>query len=652
MRASSLCVIAWLTLPTGIALGQVSVTEGSNFSLDVAADGRIVIDLLGKLSVLPSYGGAATALTDGALPARRPRWSPDDSAIAYQVRGNTGSEIWLYRFADESTTKLSNTPFADQHPDWHPDGTRLAFSTERHGSGMDLWEMDVATGVSWRLTNLPGDETEPSWSGDGRNLAYIHESDGRWQLMIRRFGDVDRAAVSSDVRLSAPSYRPDGSLVTFTRHDAGGARVDMVILSQPPLERTLIDAGDLADSPLAWLGREDLYYVAEGGIRRRHFNSWVSRSVPFNLTIGKPGERSRRKPVVRTLPAIDEPESGLVLRAARLFDGVTGQYRGAVDVIIDRGRIVAVEDQRDRDGAIIIDMGNLTVMPGLIDAFAALPDDTGEALGPLLLASGVTTMIARHDGATALNARWSGDELPGPRLLAATDVDDDSAASPWLVTVSGDGTAGERARQRVERWHEAGVAVLAESWQAGLGSGASIFLGADTLLLATEHGVYQGIIAGSDLTMVSGLADARTPGMASLLNSRQAVLMPIESRPQRRFDVVPDMSAAATWVIAGSRPNGVAPGLALHAELRALTAAGLAPEQALRAAGVNAANALGFGLQLGRVATGSVADLVVVDGDPLERIGDALNVVAVVRNGRFFSAIGLIERLPSAANVE
>ena len=48
----------------------------------------------------------------------------------------------------------------------------------------------------------------------------------------------------------------------------------------------------------------------------------------------------------------------------------------------------------------------------------------------------------------------------------------------------------------------------------------------------------------------------------------------------------------------------------------------------------------------------ALADLLVVDGDPLEDIGDALKIVAVVRNGRFFSVSGLIDRANSAKNVD
>ena len=85
---------------------------------------------------------------------------------------------------------------------------------------------------------------------------------------------------------------------------------------------------------------------------------------------------------------------------------------------------------------------------------------------------------------------------------------------------------------------------------------------------------------------------------------------------------------------------------------KVLEEAGLEPFQALRAAGINAAEALGLGLRIGRIAPGAAADLVIVDGDPLATVEDAIRVVAVIRNGRFFSAIGLIELAERAATVE
>jgi len=211
-------------------------------------------------------------------------------------------------------------------------------------------------------------------------------------------------------------------------------------------------------------------------------------------------------------------------------------------------------------------------------------------------------------------------------------------------------------RAAVERWQQQGVAVLAETWQAALGSGASLLLGGAALPGSPGAHQYRDmrLAAGSSepVTIVSGLADAQTPSLAALLASRQAGLLGREIEPVRRFAAPPRLATGTTTVVLGSKPSGLPAGLGLHAEFRALAAAGLTPEQTLRAAGVNVAGALGLGLQLGRIAVGSFADLVIVDGDPLADIDHALRVVGVVRNGRFFSTIGLIDRIGESTTVE
>ncbi len=94
------------------------------------------------------------------------------------------------------------------------------------------------------------------------------------------------------------------------------------------------------------------------------------------------------------------------------------------------------------------------------------------------------------------------------------------------------------------------------------------------------------------------------------------------------------------------------PGLALHAELRALAAAGLPGDQVLQATGSAAAKILGLDNQIGRITPGAAADLVLVNGDPLSNAMDALSIVAVVRIGRFFSLVSLLERAKANAGVE
>jgi hypothetical protein len=638
------------------AVAQVTLTEGSDINVDVSADGRIVMDLLGGIWVLPQKGGNASPIDAGLLPAERPRWSPDASAIVFEARSEHRSGVYLYDFANNDVRALGDSRYSDRQPEWHPDGERVVFASQRHDTGLDLWELDVPTGLSWRMTSLAGDESEPAWSADGRNLVYISHHGDRWSLMLRRFGQTDRVLITSEERLSAPSWRPDGSLVTFARETSDGATINMLILSDPLLERVLIDESNLFIGPVAWIDRQQMLYGANNRIRTRQFNSWVSRTVPFRATVGRPVAHAPKTRPVRELTLIDEPDGKLVVRAARLFDGTGGGYREGLDILIEGGRIVAIEPQQDRTGSVVVDMGDLTVLPGFIDGYASLPGNADERLGPALLACGVTTLVADHDDAEALSRRWSGSEIPGPRILAARTAGDDGEPNPWLVTLTGDMNSGMEQQAAVERWQQQGVPVLAETWQAALGSGASLLLGAAALPGSPGGHQYRDMrhAAGSNepVTIISGLADLQTPNLDALLSSRQAGLLGGEFTAIRRFGAPPRLDSGKTTVVVGSKPNGLPAGLGLHAEFRALTAAGLTPEQALRAAGINAASALGVGLQLGRIAVGSLADLVIVDGDPLGDIDDALNVVGVVRNGRFFSVIGLIDRIGQPATVE
>ena len=644
-----------LLMMAGASQAQTTLTQGTNFSVDAAADGRLAIDLLGGIWIVPPNGGQTEVINSGALPARWPRWSPDAASIIYQARAGSQDRIWLYRFADDEAQSVSDGQYFDQHPDWHPDGTRIVYSSDRAESGFDLWELDLPTRLTWRISDLQGDESEPSWSADGRDLVYIHYLDKQWSLMLRRHSQPDEVLLTSPQRLSSPSWRPDGSLITYLRHGEDSLSIDMIILSEPVLARTLISGEDFFLAPITWLDRQQMLYTANGVIRKRPFNSRTSAKVPFRAIIRREETPVAAARLQRELPVINEPEGLLVIRTARLFDGIGGGYREAQDIVIDGGNIIAIEDRNDRPGSIVVDMGDLTALPGFIDSYATLPADADETLGPLLLSYGVTTVVAEHENSVTLSRRWSGKEMPGPRLLPAKDIASLQAGDtpPWLITIAGDMAAGTQRRASVARWQALGVPVLADNWQVGMGSGASMLPGAEFVPASPGGMRYNDIRLSSEsfqVTILSGLADARTPGLAALLQSRQARLLPSDRTLIRRFVEQPDLSHASATIVLGSNPNGLPPGIALHAEFRALVQAGLKQEQVLRAAGVNAARELGFGLRLGRIAVGAKADLVLVDGDPLADINDTQKVVGVVRNGRFFSAIGLIERAESRSD--
>jgi imidazolonepropionase-like amidohydrolase len=101
--------------------------------------------------------------------------------------------------------------------------------------------------------------------------------------------------------------------------------------------------------------------------------------------------------------------------------------------------------------------------------------------------------------------------------------------------------------------------------------------------------------------------------------------------------LIAEMASAGVPIMAGSdTPNlQAAPGMSLHDELELLVASGMTSLQALRAATTTPADYLGTRDSLGTVAPGMLADFVLLDADPIERIGNTRRIHAVVSRGRF-----------------
>ncbi|MCP2257654.1 Imidazolonepropionase [Streptoalloteichus tenebrarius] len=125
-----------------------------------------------------------------------------------------------------------------------------------------------------------------------------------------------------------------------------------------------------------------------------------------------------------------------------------------------------------------------------------------------------------------------------------------------------------------------------------------------------------------------------TRGRTAVEAARRAVLF------QRRLEVTQAMAEAGVRLLAGTdNPTlfGVH-GFDLHTELDLLVTAGLSPMAALQAATREPARFLGLGHVSGTVEQGKRADLVVVDGDPLEDIRNTRHVHAVVVDGHLIDA--------------
>jgi imidazolonepropionase-like amidohydrolase len=109
--------------------------------------------------------------------------------------------------------------------------------------------------------------------------------------------------------------------------------------------------------------------------------------------------------------------------------------------------------------------------------------------------------------------------------------------------------------------------------------------------------------------------------------------------------IVRDLARAGVPILAGTDGpmRNVPPGFGLHHELTELVRAGLTPAAALRAATYEPARCLDATYSLGTIAPGKLADLVLLDANPLERVENARQprIAAVVTRGRVYDRAAL-----------
>jgi imidazolonepropionase-like amidohydrolase len=126
---------------------------------------------------------------------------------------------------------------------------------------------------------------------------------------------------------------------------------------------------------------------------------------------------------------------------------------------------------------------------------------------------------------------------------------------------------------------------------------------------------------------------------------------PVRERfTQMELEIVNKMQHAGVPLLAGTDTAAgvhVFPGFSLHEELEFFVKAEFTPLEALQTATLNPAKFLGLEADLGTVEKGKIADLVVLDANPLDDIHNTQKIHAVVLAGKFFSRKDLDDMLRS-----
>ena len=639
------------------------LTNDAFIEIDAAwsADGKKLAYLSDRKGNMDLYvrdmtTGLETLVLDATEPVTLPAWSVDGSKIAYYQKDPSVFGRTALKTIDISSGKISTVfepVFDGSQASWSPDGKYIVISSlvpysTRYREGVSKFLIISTADKSYRYVTPINERTlstrgknGPYWSPDGSKLAF--SMDGvLWTVAVSGSGDL----------LAAP--------------------------------RRLTN--ELAEAP-SWTGdSKSIVYMATDILKKVSVTTGAIETIPVRLSY-----------------QLKQPAGQYVIHAGKLFDGRTDGYQQNVDITVSSNRIVKIEPHKPGRAGKLIDASSRTIIPGLIEMHTHQSATAGEPLGRLWLGYGITTI--REPGGDPYDVierkeSWASGRRIGPRNFYTGGILDGSRIYYGMNVGNVPGAQLELELEKARRLDFDMIKTyvrMPDAMQRRITAFAH-----SMGVPVSSHEIYPATHYGVDAVEHMGATSRRgySPKLSALNNSYQDVTellvrsgmnitptaslqggmpMLIEKDPDffrhKQFlafytPAVIEQMKAQTALRAASNPAFLTsfsniqktvktmvergghvtpgtdspiihPGISYHAELQSWVDGGI---QTLRSATLYSAEALGVSHDLGTLESGKLADMVIVDGDPLKNIKDVLNVHTVIRNGEVFSIEDILQK--------
>jgi TolB protein len=228
-------------------------------------------------------GSGQTRLTNSPGFDKMPAASPDGSKIAF-VSDRTETDQIFVMDANGGNVQQLTTLGTNAFPTWSPDGTKIAFMSDRNTdtNHRQIWVMN-ADGTDQHALTIGGDDYYPTWSPDGQKIAFAStRGGGNSQIWVANSDgsgsptQLTTASVGPPIH-DQPSWSTDGSKIAFSGGSSSSA-YDVYVMNTDGSGQTNLTNNAADDRIASWspdgskiaftsnrAGNYDVYVMNAGG---------------------------------------------------------------------------------------------------------------------------------------------------------------------------------------------------------------------------------------------------------------------------------------------------------------------------------------------------------------------------------------------------
>ena len=156
--------------------------------------------------------------------AMAPRFSPDDSKVAFAAEQGGAVNIYVMNLANQSLKRLTNGLSVDTSPSFSPDGSQIVFNSDR-GGAPQLYVMNADGSNVRRISFGSGRYTAPVWSPEPKSnlIAFVKQQGQSFSIGVMAPDGSGERILTTSYFADEPTWAPNGRVIMFERKLADGA---------------------------------------------------------------------------------------------------------------------------------------------------------------------------------------------------------------------------------------------------------------------------------------------------------------------------------------------------------------------------------------------------------------------------------------------